>query len=131
MTKKSDFAMAAPSSFRFERSGSSLSGTGGLNFIPGLLSIRSVRVTISVEKGRVRIYLKHPGDFKFVKDRYGKKRLTQIPTGDFIYADASPGQPCTLQGQILRPKYNKYEVVLEALDGQASGISYVITDTGQ
>jgi hypothetical protein len=131
MTKKSDFAMAAPSSFRFERSGSSLSGTGGLNFIPGLLSIRSVRVTISVEKGRVRIYLKHPGDFKFVKDRYGKKRLTQIPTRDFIYADASPGQPCTLQGQILRPKYNKYEVVLEALDGQASGISYVITDTGQ
>jgi len=131
MTKKSDFAMTTPSSFRFERSGNSLSGTAGLNFIPGLLSIRSVRVTISVEKGRVRIYLKHPGDFKFVKDRYGKKRLTEIPTRDFIYADASPGQPCTLQGQILRPKYCKYEVVLEALDGQASGLSYVITDTGQ
>jgi Leucine-rich repeat (LRR) protein len=131
MTKKSNFAMATPSSFRFERSGNSLSGVAGLNFIPGLLSIRSVRVTISVEMGRARIYLKHPGDFKFVKDRYGKKRLTEIPTKDFIYADAAPGHPCTLQGQILRPKYCKYEVVLEALDGQASGLSYVITDTSQ
>lgn len=130
-TKNSSFAMATPSSFRFEQSGKSLSGTAGLNFIPGLLSIRSVRVTISVEKGRVRIYLKHPGDFKFVEERYGKKRLTEVPNEDFIYAEASPRHPCTLQGWIMRPKYCKYEVVLEALDGYASGLSYVITDTGQ
>ena len=130
-TKKSDFAMATPSSFRFEQSGNSLSGTAGLNFIPGLLSIRSVRVTISVEKGRVRIYLKHPGDFKFIEERYGKKRMTEVPNEDFLYAEASPGQPCTLQGWIMRLKYCKYEVVLKALDGPASGISYVITDTGQ
>lgn len=129
--RSSSFAMATPSSFRFEQSGKSLSGTAGLNFIPGLLSIRSVRVTISVEDGRVRIYLKHPGDFKFVEERYGKKRLTEVPNEDFIYAEASPGHPCTLQGWIMRPKYCKYEVVLEALDGLASGLSYVITDTGQ
>lgn len=123
--------MTTPSSFRFRQSGKTLNGTAGFNFIPGLLNIKMVRVTISVETGRVRIYLKHPGDFTYVEDRYGKKQLTEVPTRDFIYADTSPHQPCTLQGLILRPKYCKYEVVLEALDGSASGVSFLITDTGQ
>jgi hypothetical protein len=131
ITKRSNFAMATPSSFRFEQSGKTLSGTAGLNFIPGLLNIKMVRVTISVETGRVRIYLKHPGDFKFVEEKYGKKQLVEVPNEDFMAAEASPGQPCTLQGLIMRPRYCKYEVVLEALDGYASGVSYVITDTGQ
>jgi hypothetical protein len=128
VTKSSKFAMARPSSFRFQRSDLSLRGVAGFNFIPGLLSITRVRVTIFVEKGRVRIYLKNMADYKFVGSKYGKKKLTEVPTEDFIYADASPGQPCTLQGLILRPKYCKYEVVLEALDGSASGITYVITN---
>ncbi len=55
----------------------------------------------------------------------------EVPNEDFMAAEASPGQPCTLQGLIMRPKYCKYEVVLEALNGSASGVSYVITDTGQ
>lgn len=86
------------------------------------------KLVLPADAGRVRIYLKHPGDFKYVKNRYGREQLTEIPNKDFMYAEASPGQPCTLQGLILRPKYCKYEVVLEALDGFASGITYVITN---
>ncbi len=81
-----------------------------------------------MKKGRVRFYLKHPGEHKFVTDERGKNDLIDVPNEDFICAEATPEQPVTLQGRLLPSKYSKYDVLLEALDGSAEGVSYVVTD---
>ncbi len=120
---------AVPTSFRFSRENLSLTGTAGFNPIPMRYRVTSVRVTIFVKQGRVRIYLKDPGDFKYIKNKYGKDVLTEVPNEDFIYADAAPEQPCTLQGDLLISKYSKYEILLQALDGSASGITYIISNS--
>ncbi|MBN2103686.1 leucine-rich repeat domain-containing protein [bacterium] len=131
VTTYSKNPLATPSSFRYSRKDLSLTGTAGLNFIRGLFTLYMARVTIYTEEGRVRVYLKHPGDIKFMEDEYGKQKLTEIKNEDFMYTDASPDQPCTLQGLIMRPNYFRYEVVLQALDGKARGVSYIITDVEQ
>ena len=132
----SGVSITTPKSFYFAQEGKSLTGTAGINvhlqrrrITDVQLTLTEARVTISVTSGRVRIYLKHPGDHQFFKNSRGNDDFKTVPNKDFIYADATPEQPCTLQGQILSPKHGNHDIILEALDGSASGVSYVITDS--
>jgi hypothetical protein len=121
------------SSFRFSQEGLNLSRTAGMN-VPfrskhGLTDgIREIVVTLSVEEGRVRVYLGNPGTFGEVEQDYGGTRFEHIPGEGFVHATAAPDQPCTLRGNRIRRKHSKKEIVFEALDGSARGISYVITN---
>ena len=97
--------------------------------LPSSFSGAAARVELSVSSGVVRIYLKKPGTYGYVKDRYGNKFLQHIPGEGYIYATAVPGQPCTLVGLLMRRRFGPYQIVLQAVEGSASGISYVVTDT--
>jgi protein phosphatase 1 regulatory subunit 7 len=131
MTKTSRLPFSTPSSFRFTKSDMSLTKTAGFGFVPIKVEIKEARVTVYVKKGRVRVYLKDPGDYKYVDDKYGKNRLQHFHNDLFVYSTSSPGRPSTVVGILLSPRYAKYDVLLEALDGSAEGVSYVITDTKQ
>lgn len=120
-----------PKTFRFAQEDKTLEGISGFNIMLGSnYDVNEAKVTITVEKGRVRVYLKHAGDSVWVEDeRYGKIPKTK-PNDEFVYKDAEPGKPCSIEGLTLSPKFAKYDIILEALDGKAEGVSYEATEIG-
>lgn len=68
----------------------------------------TVDVEISVESGRVRVYLEP-------QSRKG-----------YLYAEATPGHPARLNGRMIQG-ISAFEVPIESLDGTATGIRYRVT----
>jgi hypothetical protein len=71
---------------------------------PGVFGPRAT-VEISVEQGRARAYLREGND------RYK-------------YVEATPGKPARLEGDMMLLRV--YRFMLEAVDGEAKGVSYRI-----
>ncbi len=86
-----------------------LRGTYGEDIeVEGLSSFDEVQVEVevSVESGSVRVSI-------------------ETPDGERPSADAAPGQPARLLG-LATGEMDGFEVRFEALDGEASGVSYTI-----
>ena len=67
-------------------------------------------VTVSVDEGAVRVYLK-------------------APDGTETSAEARPGSPAAISGPADASSYDGFRVYFEALDGTAQGVSYTIEFT--
>jgi hypothetical protein len=65
-----------------------------------------VEVTASAEEGRVKVYVRSPED-----------KITSV--------EASPGKPASLEG-IAKGQGEEFRVYFEAVDGEASGVSFEI-----
>lgn len=89
----------------------SLVGVVSLGFAEVETADPTVDAELSVETGRVRLYL----------EAQSRK--------SYLYAEATPGHPARLNGRmILEGTY--YGVVYESLDGTATGLRYRVTGAG-
>jgi hypothetical protein len=115
--------------FHTSKNGLSLSGKMKVSVLPDSFSGSLARIKLSVSFGKVRVYLKAPGTYKMVKDRFGNKKLQYSPESGYVYSTATPGHPCVLVGNLLDLSFNGSQIFLEAVKGSARGISYEISDT--
>ena len=115
--------------FNVYKNGISLRGVHRLDLLPSAFNGCLARVKISVSRGRVRVYLKAPNTSRYVEDRFGNKRLERVSVPGYVYATATPEQSCILLGLLMSTTYGSCQIVLESVDGSASGISYEVTDT--
>lgn len=115
--------------FSVYRNGISLRGVHRLDVLPSAFNGCLTRVKISLSRGKVRVYLKAPDTYRYVEDRFGNKQLERVPVPGYVYATATPEQSCILLGLLMSFSYGSGQIVLESVDGSASGISYEVTDT--
>ncbi len=85
----------------------SLTGTAGLALVKIVDADPTVRAEVTVQTGRVWIYLQSP-------DGYG-----------YVWAQASPGSPARITGHMTRGN-RLFGVVLQSQDGTATGITYSV-----
>jgi Leucine-rich repeat (LRR) protein len=115
--------------FNVYKNGISLNGVHRLDVLPSAFNGCLARVKISVSRGKVRVYLKAPYTSRYMEDRFGNQRLERVSVPGYVYATATPEQSRILLGLLMSTSYGPGQIVLESVDGSASGISYEVTDT--
>jgi hypothetical protein len=85
-----------------------LSGTYSLDIESERIPSGGVRVQVqaSAETGRVKVWIKSPED-----------EITSV--------EVAPGKSATLEG-VAKSSFDEFDVMFEALDGEAQGVSYEI-----
>lgn len=86
----------------------SLTGSKPMGIVPVDNADSTVDVELSVETGRVRVYLEP-------QSRKG-----------YLYAEATPGHPARLNGRMISG-ISAFEIPIESLDGTATGLRYRVT----
>lgn len=86
----------------------SLTGMKPMGIVPVDNADSTVDVELSVETGRVRVYLEP-------QSRKG-----------YLYAEATPGHPARLNGRMIYG-ISAFEIPIESMDGTATGLRYRVT----
>lgn len=86
----------------------SLTGLKSMGIVPVDNADSTVDVELSVETGRVRVYVEP-------QSRKG-----------YLYAEATPGHPARINGRMIYG-ISAFEIPIESLDGTATGLRYRVT----
>ncbi|MCP4151631.1 MAG: leucine-rich repeat domain-containing protein, partial [bacterium] len=113
--------------FEASRTKIKIDRTSGVRMLPNAFNGNFAFLVCTVKSGRVRVYLKAPNIFRFKKDKYGQKKMDSQRSKNFVYGVAEPGSPCKIRGGLMCMPDSVHQVILEPLEGPASGITVKIS----